>query len=137
MKLLDANVFLYATGREHPYKQASISLLSMTQQGTLAATTDVEVFQEILHLHQSRDQAAFGIALVEEALASFPDALPITAGTIVAAVDILHRYEIVEARDAIHAAVVFENNLEGIISADGGLDAISGLVRFDPKELAK
>ena len=40
------------------------------------------------------------------------------------------------SRDAIHAAVVFEHRLEGIISADRAFDGIAGLTRFDPKELA-
>lgn len=136
MKLLDANVFLYTSGRDHPYKGASIRLLAKVGQGLLEANTDVEVFQEILHLHQSRDQTAFGIALVEQALASFPDALPVTPATIRIAVDVMNRHVHLEARDAIHVAIVFEHGLEGIISADRGLDVIAGLVRFDPKELA-
>jgi predicted nucleic acid-binding protein len=52
------------------------------------------------------------------------------------AAQILVQHPVLQSRDAIHAAVVFENKLEGIISADRGLDVIDGLVRFDPKELA-
>ena len=40
------------------------------------------------------------------------------------------------ARDAIHAAVVFEHELEGIISADQDYDRIQGLRRYDPIEAA-
>ena len=42
----------------------------------------------------------------------------------------------IEARDAIHAAVVFEHRLEGIVSADRDFDRIPGLRRFDPLEVA-
>jgi predicted nucleic acid-binding protein len=136
MKLLDANIFLYASGRDHPYKGPSIRLLAMVGDGLLEANTDVEVLQEILHLHQSRDQTTFGITLVEQALLSFPDALPVTPTSVSLALDVMHHHPQLEARDAIHAAVVFENKLEGIISTDRGLDVIDGLVRFDPKELA-
>ena len=40
------------------------------------------------------------------------------------------------ARDAIHAAVVIEHGLEGIVSADHDFDRILGLVRFDPITLS-
>ena len=39
-------------------------------------------------------------------------------------------------RDAIHAAVVFEHGLEGIVSADRDYDRIPGLRRLDPIVLA-
>jgi hypothetical protein len=55
----------------------------------------------------------------------------------VAARNLLEQYPSLQARDAIHAAVVFANRLEGIISADGSLGLIRGLVRFDPTEIAE
>jgi predicted nucleic acid-binding protein len=39
-------------------------------------------------------------------------------------------------RDAIHAAVVIEHGLDGIVSADQDLDRIPGLGRYDPIEVA-
>ncbi len=136
MKLLDTNVFLYASGVEHPYREPSIRILAMTQDGSLEANTNVEVVQEILHLHQARKELEFGISLARQALELFPNALPVTAETARSAVALLSRYAFLQSRDAIHAAVVLEHNLEGIISADRAFDGIAGLRRFDPKELA-
>jgi predicted nucleic acid-binding protein len=38
-------------------------------------------------------------------------------------------------RDAIHAAVVITQRLEGIVSADSDYDRIPGLRRFDPVDV--
>ena len=136
MKLIDANVFIYAVGVEHPYKDSSVRVLKSAGDGELAANTDIEVVQEILHNFRARRRVPDGVMLSEQVLDAFPDPFPVTARILQVAGGILMRYPHLQARDAIHAAVVFENNLEGIISADRGLDVIAGLVRFDPKELA-
>mgnify|MGYP001589299948 FL=1 len=136
MKLLDANIFMYASGADHRLKQPSTAILSMVREQRLDANTDIEAFQEIMHVYQSRRDVKTGIAITSAAMLLFPNALPVTIATIRGGADILARYPAIQSRDAIHAAVVFENGLEGIISADRGLDVIAGLVRFDPKELA-
>lgn len=136
MKLLDTNVFMYAVGSEHPYKEASTRVLSMANDRDLYANTDIEVLQEILHNFQARRKISVGLALAEKVIDAFPSPFAITLRTIQIAAGILVEHPELQSRDAIHAAVVLENKLEGIISADRGLDVIAGLVRFDPKELA-
>lgn len=40
------------------------------------------------------------------------------------------------ARDAIHAATCVVHGLEAIVSPDTGFDAVAGLRRTDPRDLA-
>jgi predicted nucleic acid-binding protein len=65
----------------------------------------------------------------------FPTPLPVSGEIIAAARDILAAHPQVEPRDAIHAAVVLNHDLEAIISADRAFDQLSEIKRLDPLEL--
>jgi predicted nucleic acid-binding protein len=136
VKLIDANIIIYALGVEHRYRDASKIVLVRARRGEVVANLNTEVLQEVMHYYHKTGQTRFALELFDELRLTFPDPLPILATTAVVARDLLERHPSIQARDAFHAAVVFENRLEGIISADRGLDVIGGLVRFDPKELA-
>ncbi len=47
---LDTNVFLYAAGRAHPERDACASVLRRVADGSLDATVNTEVIQEILYV---------------------------------------------------------------------------------------
>ena len=105
------------------------------REGSEQATTDVEVLQEILHYYQRRRVVALGVDVVNHALTLFPEPLIVSVADVIAAGDLMQRNPSLEARDAIHAAVVLQHGLEGIISADRGFDAVPEIARFDPKDL--
>jgi predicted nucleic acid-binding protein len=134
LKLIDANVFLYAEGRDHVYHEPSLRFLAGVRDGQLAANTDTEVLQELIHFFRSRRQVQEGAAVVRDVLDTFPHCFPITASTIAITADVISGNPHLQARDAIHAAVVLEHGLEGIVSADKGFDAVDGIKRFDPRE---
>ncbi len=100
--------------------------------GELAATIDTEVAQEVLHYFQSRRRMPQGLALLDTLLTAFPAAIAITVAEVNLAGELLRKYPDIQARDAIHGAVVITHRLDGIISADKGFDAVSEVVRFDP-----
>ncbi len=135
MRLIDANVFIYATGREHVYKEPCLRFLDAVRRGLQEATTDIEVLQEILHFYRNQRDVALGVDLVGSLLTMFPSPLEITVPVLVTAGETLRVHPHLQARDAIHAAVVLEQGLDGIISADRGFDGIPGVTRFDPLEL--
>ncbi|MEX0800491.1 MAG: type II toxin-antitoxin system VapC family toxin [Dehalococcoidia bacterium] len=135
MKLVDANVLIYAAGDEHPYKEPSLRLLRLVREGAIEANTDVEVLQEILHYYQRRGRVELGVGVLNHTLALFPDPLGITVPMVVAAAETLRQHPRLQTRDALHAAVVIEAGLEGIVSADRGFDAVPEIERFDPAEL--
>ena len=46
---IDANVPIYAAGREHPYKSPCADILRMVAENPQAFITDAEVLQELVH----------------------------------------------------------------------------------------
>ncbi len=136
MKLIDTNVFVYSLGSDHPYREPSLATLKRIRESEINANISTEILQELLHVYRRRNQLQLGIELFDDLVGQFPQPLPIVAATAIIARDVLEQYPSLQVRDAFHAAVVFEHNLEGIISADRAFDSIEGLTRFDPKELA-
>lgn len=46
---IDANVFMYAAGKRHPYKNPCLHILKDVETKALSATVNTEIFQELLY----------------------------------------------------------------------------------------
>ena len=136
MRLLDANVAIYANGGEHTYRRPCQLLMEQIEIQPSEYATDVEVLQEILYFYSRRGELDKGIGIVERLLSRLPNIIPIANGEITTAMRLLAETPDLSSRDAIHAAVVINHSLEGIVSADQDFDRIPGLHRFDPMEAA-
>ena len=135
MRLLDTNIVVYAVGRPHRYKQPCVRLLQDAADSTSDYGIDTELLQEVLYLYAARGERELGLSTCSDLLVMFPDPLPITRDEIALAHGLLARHASLLPRDAIHAAVVQTNHLEGIVSADKVFDEIGDLIRFDPLAL--
>ena len=135
MKLIDTNVFIYAVGAPHEYKEVCARLAKEFIEGQHDVNINTELLQEVLfHFwHRKRRAEAFGV--FDSIMTGFPNPIPITGREVQAAREIMETYPNLQPRDAIHAAVVLEHGLEGIISTDRGFDELKGIARFDPKDL--
>ena len=136
MKLLDANVAVYAYGRPHPYQESCRKIMDGLKLYPDDYAVDAEMLQELLHSYLERRQLERGVQTVEYLLTYIPSIIPITAAEIATAMRLLGETPNISARDAIHAAVVIGHGLEGIVSADRDFDRVAGLRRFDPVEAA-
>jgi predicted nucleic acid-binding protein len=136
MKLIDANIILYSSGVPHPYKRACASILREAARRSEEYALDAEVLQETLHVMSRRSRRADGVSQTRDLLETFKLIIPIGQDEINTATDFFERYPFISARDAIHAAVVVNHNMEGIISTDKGFDRVAELRRFDPIDLA-
>ena len=136
MRLLDANVAIYANSGEHIYQRPCQLLMESVKADPDSYAIDVETLQEILHCYNRRGEVERGIQVLEGLLPYFPDIIPITASEITTAIRLMTQTHGLSTRPAIHAAVVINHNLEGIVSADQDFDRIPGLRRFDPVEVA-
>ena len=135
MRLLDANVVIYANGREHSYREPCQLLLERVNDQPDDFAIDAETLQEILHFYSRREELDKGTEIVERLLSRFTNIIPISATEIRVAMRLMSETRNLSARDAIHAAVVIEHGLEGIVSTDQDFDRIPGLSRFDPTAL--
>lgn len=70
---LDTKVFLYAAGRPHPEREACALILRRVADGSLEATTNTEVIQEILYVLTRRGQRQEALQLAGAITALLPD----------------------------------------------------------------
>ena len=136
MILVDANIFMYAAGAEHPHKRPSLAFLRRVAQGEVDAVVDAEVLQEILHRYRAIDRWADGRRVFDLARRVIPTVAPITADIVERARDILDAHEGASARDALHAAACQHVGADAICSYDRDFDDIDGVRRIEPGDAA-
>ncbi|MBM3925425.1 MAG: type II toxin-antitoxin system VapC family toxin [SAR202 cluster bacterium] len=136
MKLIDANMVIYAVGLDHPLREPSLKIIEHSLENTDGYAIDAETIQEILYVFDYRHQKKFGIEIAEKLLGMFGSVVPVTTSEVSLAIHLFERYPRLQSRDAIHAAVAIVNGMDGIISADKAFDGIEGLRRFNPLEVA-
>ena len=132
MILIDANIFMYAAGAEHPHKAPSVALLRRIPRGEIDAAVDAEMLQEILHRYRAIGRWSEGRQVYALARRIVPLVVAITDQIVDRARDLLDDDGRLGARDAVHAAVVLDRDMDGVCSYDRDLDRIDGLRRFEP-----
>ena len=131
---LDTNIFLYAAGGDHPYRQPCQHILRRVAEAELDATTSSEVVQEVLYVLMRRGLRTQAIALARNILAVFPALLEVGANEMNAACDLLESMPELPPRDAVHAATMLTHEIATIISADTHFDQLAQLKRIAPDE---
>ncbi len=129
---LDTNVFLYAVGGPHPEREACRNLLLRVEGGSIEATTNVEVVQELLFVLTRRRRRREALKLASDVVSLFPDLLPVTREDVTTALDLLQQYQHLTPRDAVHAATMLQNNVATIISVDEDFDEVREIRRVAP-----
>ncbi len=132
---LDANVFLYAAGADHPEKAACVALLRRVADGAVAAATSVEVVQELIYVLSRRGRPADALKLATRTIALFPALLPVTRDDMTDACALVEQHPDLPPRDAVHAATMRNNGLHAIVTADPHFDAIPGVRRLGPSQV--
>lgn len=132
MILVDANIFMYAAGAAHPNKQPAIDYLRRIANGEIAAATDAEVLQEILHRYRAIRRWDDGSRVYDLAKSVVTNVLPITASIVDRARSLMEADGDLGARDAIHAAVALMNGCTAICTYDRAFDRIPGMARVAP-----
>lgn len=134
MILVDANVFMYASGRPSPQRAPCRAFLLRAAQGRTEdeACTDVEVLQEILHRYRVVGEPQIGTSMFDEILSSGMSILPVGERTMRHARAMLDEHTRISTRDAVHAGVMLERGIARVLSYDRGFDAIEGIERMEP-----
>lgn len=132
MILVDSNILMYAGGASHPHKAPSLTFLEEVAHGDFEACLDAEVLQEVLHRYRAIQRWDDGRLVYDLARRIFPLVIPITAPIMDRARSMLDEHDNLMARDALHAAVVVQEGLDGICSYDDDFEEIEGLTRIKP-----
>ena len=130
MILVDSNVPMYLVGAPHPHKADAQTLLErlVTQEERLV--TDAEVLQEILHRYGALDRRDAIQPAFDALLGVVDEVLPIAAPDALRAKEILLGHPRLNARDAIHVAVMEHHGIETILSFDQHFDGFPGIHRL-------
>jgi predicted nucleic acid-binding protein len=131
--LIDSNVIMYAAGAAHRNRSRSLRYLEFIAKGDIEAALDAEVLQEILHRYKAIGRWVDGMRAYTLARSVVPTVLPIDAETTDRARALMDVYRQLSARDAVHAAVVVVNNLDGICTFDRIYDRIAEVNRIEPE----
>ena len=135
---IDANVPIYAAGREHPNKEPCARVLMMVAEHPLSFVTDVEVLQELVHRYVASGRWALG----REVLQGFAEVMhdriePVYEQDIHLAARLADHYPGISARDLVHAAVMKRLGASWIVSVDTDFDRLPDVTRLDPAHVAE
>lgn len=134
---LDTNIFMYAAGKPHKFKEPCVAILSKVASGNLSAAVDAEVFQEIMYRYHHINLADKGVDLAWSMVDIGIDVLPVTKKDIEISLYYYQKYRKwgVSPRDIIHVATMLNNGIEKITSVDKHFDVIEEVNRIDPFDL--
>ena len=129
MIFIDSNIPMYLVGAAHPNKDVARALLERAVIEAERLVTDAEVLQEILHRYVAIDRReAIGPAF--DAILGVVDAvLPIELADVQRARRLLSTPSL-QARDAIHVAVMQRHDIGRVMSFDHAFDEVPGLTRI-------
>lgn len=134
MIFLDTNIFMYAAGQKHPYKEPSIKLLELITMEEIQVAINVEVIQEILHRYTHIGKKSKGLKLARNILGLIDKIYGVEQIDTEEAIEILDMYNIT-SRDAVHAATCKNRGIGSICSYDEHFDEIDFLERKTPEDL--
>ena len=132
---IDANVPIYAAGREHPYREPCIRVLAAVNDNPEAFVTDAEVFQEIMHHYLRTERRDAGQVVVESFAAMMQGRVsPVTINDVLAAGHLAKEHRGLNSRDLLHLAVMHRLGVTRVITADTDFDRVPGIIRVDPAD---
>ncbi len=126
---VDSNVPMYVAGRAHPLREPARRFLARVRAGEVEACTSTEVLQEILYRYVALRRLDLARDVYDLFVSLCPVVLPVTLADTDRAKDLLDGR--VGVRDAIHAAVMLNNDIKLIATFDSGFDDVDGIARVD------
>lgn len=129
MIFVDSNIPMYIVGAAHPNKELARHLLERAIVDGERLVTDAEVLQEILHRYVAINRRdAIGPAF--DAILGVVDAvLPVERSDVERARNLLATPNL-QARDAIHVAIMQRHDVDRVLSFDRAFDDVPGLTRI-------
>ena len=129
MIFVDSNIPMYLVGAAHPNKEAARRRLERAIIDGERLLTDAEVLQEILHRYVAIDRRDAISPAFDSVLGIVDAVLPIDLEDVERARTLLTTPTL-QARDAIHVAVMQRHGISRILSFDRAFDQIPGLTRL-------
>ena len=130
MILVDSNVPMYLVGADHPLKHEARRILEHAIVEGDRLVTDTEVFQEILHRYVAIDRRDAIQPAFDLLQAVSHTVFPVELDDVERAKALVLTTERLNARDALHIAVMQRHRIPRIMTFDRGFDEVPGIVRL-------
>ena len=124
---------MYVAGRDHPNREPARRFLTRVKRGEIQGCTSVEVLQEILYRYSALRRLDLARDVYDLFVQICPVILSVTLAETDRARDLMAEVEGISARDAIHAAIMLNHEIEWIASFDSGFDRVPGIGRLKLK----
>ena len=135
---IDANVPIYAAGREHPYRQPCIQVLAAVNENPDGFITDAEVFQEIMHHYRRTQRWDAGQTVVESFAAMMHGRVsPVDIEDVLTAGRLANEHPGLSTRDLLHLAVMRRLGVVSVVTADSDFGKVPGVIRLDPVDFVE
>ncbi len=130
MIVLDTTVLVYAVGADHPLRRPAQSLLRSVGDGTVRATTTVEVLQEFAHVRARRRGRQDAAALTRDLATALAPLTVVTPDDLDAGLGLFRDHEGLGAFDAVLLAATLRHGAR-LVSADRAIVAAAGARGLD------
>ena len=127
---IDSNIPMYVAGREHPNREPASRFLRRVKEGKVDACTSTEVLQEILYRYSSLRRLDMAREVYDLFVEICPTVLGVTLADTDRARDLACGEIALPTRDAVHAAVMLNNDVDCIATFDAGFDRFAGIRRL-------
>lgn len=132
MIVVDTTVLVYAVGADHPLRDPCRAVITAVQDGTLSASTTVEVVQEFCHVRARRRDPADAAGLARSYVDLFAPLISLDADDLVDGLKLFRKLEPIGAFDAVLAAAAMRRDATALVSADAAFAGVRGLRHLDP-----
>ncbi|MCZ6760295.1 MAG: type II toxin-antitoxin system VapC family toxin [Gemmatimonadetes bacterium] len=126
MIFVDSNIPMYLVGAPHPNKTQAKLMLERAITDGERLVTDAEVLQEILHRYVAIKRREAIEPAMHAILGVVDEVFPIGHRDVLLAQRILEDDEKLDARDAIHVAVIRRQRVSRVMTFDKRLEAAAG-----------
>jgi predicted nucleic acid-binding protein len=126
---VDSNIPMYVAGRDHPLRDPARRFLQRARSGEIDICTSTEVLQEILYRYSSLNRLDLAASVYDLFVQLCPTVLPVTLADTDRAKALLASSQGISVRDAVHAAVMLNQDVREIATFDEGFDRIEGVER--------
>lgn len=130
---IDSNIPMYYAGRESEFKEPCRYVLESIAKEELDGFTSVEVLQEILYRFWHLSDIATGHKIFDLFSKTVSAVLPVIDKDVHLARELSDNYKC-SPRDLLHLAVMQNNDIDIIVSADKDFDYVHSIRRIDPLE---
>jgi predicted nucleic acid-binding protein len=121
---------MYVAGRDHPLRDPARRFLEHARSGAHDICTSTEVLQEILYRYAALQRRDLAAAVYDLFVQVCPTVFPVTLADTDRARVLVTDIPNAGVRDAIHAAVMLNNDVVAIATFDEGFDDIPGIDRL-------